>query len=135
MSFLVTLLGHVASYGLRAEDACRALIEKTIDECMLVICEKTGLSSRFLTHERGRIYNSIMASRMSTHPVPCQGRTRHGIPCKKKTYYGYCADHADQGHRIELKKRRLEPHGELSNPQSKMTIDLSSLRMMRYQFP
>jgi len=128
MSYLVDILGHVAAYGIRAEEACRAVIEHTVEECAYIVCQKTGLSFDFLTPMKGEIMERIM-KKTNVQPTVCRGKTKHGTPCKRLTLYGFCSDHREQEEHTLQKKRRLTNNGG-----RRKTIDLTSLRMMRYQF-
>lgn len=129
MSYLISMLGHVSAYGIRAEEACRAIIEHTIEECAFVVCQKTGLSFDFLAPIKQEIVDRIMDT-PHVQPVMCRGKTKKGrVPCQRMTLYGYCSDHKDQEEHHLQKKRRIQV-----TPRNERTIDVRALRMMKYQF-
>lgn len=109
MNYLVGLLGNVAQSGLRADQAAQVLVEKTVDEFSLIVCQKTGMSFDFLTRLKGEVLQRVYGGTF-TEPVQCQGKTKHGIPCKKKTLMGYCHEHMHQERVLTSKKRRVEAH-------------------------
>lgn len=114
-TYLTTLLGHVASYGLRADHAARVLVQRTIDEFSLVVCQKTGLEFEFLTQCKDDIMTRVMAGNLSEEPQMCRGKTRHGASCKKRTLMGYCHEHQHQETTLESKKRRVHAHMNTKN--------------------
>jgi len=109
-TYLTTLLGHVASYGLRADHAARVLVQRTIDEFSLVVSQKTGLDFEFLTRCKDDIMIRVMTGTMSEEPQLCKGKTRHGASCKNRTLMGYCHEHQHQETTMESKKRRVHAH-------------------------
>lgn len=107
--YLTQVLGHVAAFGLRADDAAKVMIDQTIDEFSLLVSQKTGLSFDFLTQLKHQTVSRIMQGNL-TQPGDCQGYTKHGVPCKKRTLIGYCHEHRDQERQVHEKKRRLDAH-------------------------
>lgn len=124
-TYLTSLLGHVASYGLRADQAAHVLIQQTIDEFSSVVCQKTGIQLEFLTRFKDDIMQRVLSGKL-TEPGTCQGRTKHGVPCKKRTLLGYCHDHQHQENLLESKKRRVQAH--VSKKTFKKTTDIVPLK-------
>ena len=50
VDYLTQVLGHVAAFGLRADDAAKVMIDQTLDEFSLLVSQKTGMSFDFLMH-------------------------------------------------------------------------------------
>lgn len=126
--YLTQLMGQVARYGIRAEDASITLIEKTVEEFSLLICQKTGMSFNFLTQLKEFVVKRVQQSQC-TEPHVCKGKNQNGLPCKRKTLIGYCADHISQGERLQDKKRRLSLH----TPQKKGFP--TTIRPLKFSFP
>lgn len=125
--YLTQLMGHVARYGIRAEDASITLIEKTVEEFSLLVCQKTGMSFNFLTQMKARVLKRVQESTF-TQPRVCQGRNQNGLPCKRKTLIGYCADHVAQEKLVHEKKRRLS-----LMPSKK--VPSTTIRPLKFLFP
>lgn len=122
-TYLTSLLGHVASYGLRADHAARVLVQRTIDEFSLVVCQKTGLEFEFLTRYKDDIMMRVMTGNVSYTPRICKGKTQHGTSCKKMTLMGYCHEHQHQETTLESKKRRVDAHMTTSTRKLKKKIN------------
>lgn len=119
MEYLTKLLGTVAAFGVRAEDAARDVIERTADEFALAVSQTTGISFDMLTSLKHDVI--LRVARCSVgEPGFCRGRTKHGVPCKKRVFKTglYCEVHRDQHSTLEAKKQRLKAH--VSRPSSRM---------------
>lgn len=133
MNYLVGLLGNVAQSGLRADQAAQALVERTVDEFSLLVCQKTGMSFDFLTRLKGDVLQKVYQGTF-TEPVQCQGKTKNGIPCKKRTVMGYCHEHMHQETVMASKKRRVEAHmAVLHAPHNPKTLN-PMITSARYRF-
>ena len=126
-TYLTTLLGHVASYGLRADHAARVLVQRTIDEFSLVVSQKTGMDFEFLTRFKDDIMTRVMTGNLSEAPQLCRGKTRQGASCKKRTLMGYCHEHQYQETTLESKKQRVHAH-MASGKNFKKTCDIVPLK-------
>lgn len=128
-TYIVSLLGQVSAYGIRADEACQVLIEKTIDACARVMSDTTGLSMDALLDHKESIRRDVVSSTTPPCPRPCQGRNQYGRPCKKMTYHGWCSDHQDQAQRYHQKRCRVSGGGMALDQ-----IDMNALRIMRFPF-
>lgn len=113
--YLVDLLGHVAAYGIRAEEAARRLVETAVDQHAYVICQKIGVSFEFLTNVRDEVVARVCENRLG-HVGQCKGRTKCGVRCKKRVLRDYCDAHEDQGRIERAKRTRLEAHATSLKP-------------------
>jgi hypothetical protein len=94
--YLCSLLGHVARYGLSAEDAVDHVVQITMDEFAVMTSRGTGLSMEYLRTLQAGVKERVMSGRCLM-PTQCQGRTQRGVPCKRMGYTEFCADHQQQG--------------------------------------
>ncbi len=109
MDYLQQLLGVVSSYGIRADQAARAIVTQTIDEFALAVSQATGLSFEYLSGMKDDIQRRVMEG--SVHQLGfCKGRTKYGVPCKKRVLTGYCDAHWAQGEELSSKRRRVIAH-------------------------
>ena len=115
MDYLTSLLGHVASYGIRADHAARDMIDRTVDEFSLTLSQRTGMSFQYLTTFKSTVAERVLGGKMHV-PGLCKGRTKLGAPCKKRALMGYCDRHRDQEDLVECKKRRVAAHVARSGP-------------------
>ena len=115
MDYLTSLLGVVATYGVRADHAARDMIDRTVDEFCLVVSQQTGMSFKSLTAFKKDVAERVLAGKAHT-PGFCKGRTKYGAPCKKRTLLSYCEVHRDQEELVEHKKRRVAAHIARSAP-------------------
>lgn len=120
-TYVTSLLGHVASYGLRADHAVQVLIQRTLDEFSLIVCQKTGINFEFLTRLKADAAGRVMRGQV-TEPGLCKGRTKHGAPCKKRTLLGYCHDHQHQEELAASKRRRIQAHVAHKSFKEKVSI-------------
>lgn len=108
MDYLTKLLGTVAAYGVRAEDAARDVVERTADEFALAVVQTTGLSFEMLASLK-----TVVVARVSNSEVLppgfCKGRTKHGVPCRKRVFKSglYCEQHKEQHATMDAKRRRV----------------------------
>ena len=109
MKYVAQVLGYVASYGLKADDALRAMSERVADEFALLVCRETGMKLEFLTHLKSRALECAEVG-AAREPGPCKGRTKTGESCKKRTFFEYCGIHREQERALESKKRRVEAY-------------------------
>ena len=122
MEYLTSLLGTVAVYGVRADHAARHIIDRTIDEFALAVCQKTGLSFDFLTGLKADIAARVSSGTV-TEPGTCRGRTKYGAPCKKRVLLGYCELHRDQEDLVDSKRRRVQAHvSRSSHPKARYDL-------------
>jgi len=129
MKYLTHLLGHVAHYGVRAEEASNMLIEKTVEEYSVLLSQRTGISFSSLAELKGEV-SKRMETTSFTEPTPCKGTTKHGAPCKRLTLMGYCPQHHAQDEETLQKKRRIEDHFKArKKPQGRNFV-----RPMPYRF-
>jgi hypothetical protein len=131
MSYVTHILGHVASYGLKADDALRAIIERAADEFAVQMCRETGMKFDFLAGVKSRAL-ARLATSTPREPGACRGRTKHGTQCKKRTLFEYCDVHRAQHTALETKKRRVEAYACGSSAKARTTCVIAPARF-RFQ--
>ena len=135
MNYLTSLFGAVASYGLRADQAARAMMERTIDEFSLEVCQKTGISFDFLTRLKDPVLQRVLEGRL-TEPGTCKGHTKFGAQCKKRTLMEYCHEHRHQEETLASKKRRVSAHlAARKRPRSPQQPHPGLVVPRRFRFP
>ena len=109
--YLVGLLGQVAAFGVRADDAARDLVERTSDEFAFAVSRSTGMNITSLAALKHDVMTRVLSGSVRDLTA-CKGRTKHGAPCKKRVLLEYCDAHRHQGVETASKKRRVDAYIE-----------------------
>lgn len=110
MNYVAHILGCVASYGVKADDALRAITERVADEFALLMSRETGMTPKYTASVKERVLQNVVSETCENvhEPRLCRGRTKDGACCKKRTFFEYCSAHRNQGIALDAKKRRVD---------------------------